>query len=221
MEAMAKLAAKYQIQNGQVDYLCCFREFLNDLAGTDNRKPLTKALPLPEVCHSREIRPSHPWHFHYTRDSSKSHENPYWRMVQSMGSLPVSEIEKKRAQSQPVVVPPPFKKSASLLTDTERNALISQYAHHVLVLCSRAFSIFLPNWKAMRNELLRLQVTNQRGTITAERFQDILEHYGVRMSKKDWSIMIRSFRGIGQLDVVKYDEFLRVCMLVKTSFLGK
>ena len=46
-------------------------------------------------------------------------------------------------------------------------------------------------------------------------FLSILEENGINLSKAHLATLIRAFRGLGMQDVVKYDEFLRVCMLMK------
>ena len=46
-------------------------------------------------------------------------------------------------------------------------------------------------------------------------FLATMEANGIILSKGELAAIVRAFRGLGMQDVVKYDEFLRVCMLCK------
>ena len=71
--------------------------------------------------------------------------------------------------------------------------------------------------KTIRNEFKRAQINSKNGCILASTFLAILEHFGVRLSSSELAIIARSFREFGtlQADVIKYDEFLRVCLVSK------
>ena len=108
-------------------------------------------------------------------------------------------------------------KTAGALSDIEKEALLSQYAANSLKVCSKCYKMFQPMIKELRNELQRAQIISQRGSILTNKFLAILELYSVRLSKSDVGIITRSFRGTGLQDVVKFDEFLRVCTIVKST----
>lgn len=117
-----------------------------------------------------------------------------------------------------ISVPPPHAKSAHDLNDHEKEALLTQYPAAVLTVCSKCYEVFKPIWRDVQNELTRAQIVSQRGSIITTKFLAILELYGVKVTKSDMGSIVRAFRGMGVQDVVKFDEFLRVCLLVKASY---
>lgn len=67
----------------------------------------------------------------------------------------------------------------------------------------------------MRSQLKKRQVANQRGSILAVNFIAVLEDNGIILDKKEIGTLVKTFRGPGLQDVVKYDEFFKVCLLAK------
>ena len=67
----------------------------------------------------------------------------------------------------------------------------------------------------MRSQLKKRQVANQRGSILAVNFIAVLEDNGIILDKKEIGTLVKNFRGPGLQDVVKYDEFFKVCLLAK------
>lgn len=209
-ETVNKFAHEYLQHGNLIDYLSFFRDFLNQLT-LRRPKAASESLNLPEL-HQHVVRdkgPIHPWQFSYARE--KKQEDPYWATANLMVKTEVAD------PYADVRIPAPTVKQISALTNLEKEAILSGYTAKVLAACSKCFSMFQPQLKALKNELMRSQITSQRGTILTEKFKLILEHYGVTLSKLEWSGVIRAFRGMGLQDVVKYDEFIRVCLLVKTN----
>jgi Ca2+-binding EF-hand superfamily protein len=209
-EVMNRLADEYTITSGLVDYLSCFRNYLHDMVGNEPPSNTINAFKRAEKSKSKDLRALHPWEFGYHREK---HDVPYWR---SASSLP-REINLN--PHPPVIVPTPDQKLATDLTSTEKAALLSQYDAGVLSVCGQCYSEFVPIWRNLRNEFKRGQITSQRGSILTVNFLAILEHYGVTksISKSSIGSIVRAFRGLGMQDVVKYDEFLRVCLLMKNN----
>lgn len=209
-EVMNRLADEYTTTSGLVDYLSCFRNYLHDMVGNEPPSNTINAFKRAEKSKSKELKALHPWEFDYHREK---HDVPYWR---SASSLP-REINLN--PQAPVIVPTPDQKLATDLTSTEKAALLSQYDAGVLSVCGQCYSEFVPIWRNLRNEFKRGQITSQRGSILTVNFLAILEHYGVTksISKSSLGSIVRAFRGLGMQDVVKYDEFLRVCLLMKNN----
>jgi hypothetical protein len=69
----------------------------------------------------------------------------------------------------------------------------------------------------MRNQMKKAQIPSQRGSILTVHFLSLLEANGIILSKQDLGTVVRTFRGTGMQDVVKFDEFFRVCLLMKDS----
>ena len=207
-EAMNKLADSYVVSSGLIDYSACFRDYLFNLSGSFGSIG-PSAFRAPEGAKSRDQKASHPWDFKYGREK---HQLPYWYMSRH-------QARESRLEDAPsrIAIPNPQTKSAHDLNDTEKQALLEQYPAKVLAVCSKCYEGFVPVWKDLRNELTRAQIVSQRGSILTSKFLAILELYGVRLSKSEIGTIIRSFRGMGIQDVVKFDEFLRVCLIVKSS----
>jgi hypothetical protein len=208
-ERMNKLAEQYSSSSGLVDYIRCFREFLTDISSSNF--PI-KEESEPYRAHpthaARDKGASHPWDFQYKREAK--HAMPYWVTAATIKEGPV--------ETSTVYIPAANEKSTSKYTDAEKEALLAQYSAKVLHICSKCYVAFIAMWKDLRNELTRSQIISQRGSIIVERFQAILEHYGASLSKGEWGTVVRAFRGTGLQDVVKFDDFLRVCMVVKGGY---
>lgn len=223
-EAMSKLADTYTLSNGLVNYLYLFRSYLSDITGMavaassamhkSKSSAAAEALTLAKM---GELKPIHPWDFEYKREK---HDQPYWRsasrMTRDMALLQVST--EKAAQLS--AVPPPNEKGAQDLNPTEREAILSQYTAKVLDLCCRCYQMLAPIWRPLRNQFKKAQIISQRGSILTPLFISILEANGLLLSKGELGSLVRVFRGLGMQDVVKYDDFLRVCLLCKDRDAG-
>mmetsp|Transcript_6973 Transcript_6973/g.11634 ORF Transcript_6973/g.11634 Transcript_6973/m.11634 type:complete len:796 (-) Transcript_6973:352-2739(-) len=220
-EAMSKLTDEYTLSNGLVNYLHLFRTYLNDITGTGKtNQSKFKLLNASgggaganegELSKSGELKPIHPVHpWEYTYERHKHSHNPYWAHANSM--------PKDAASLNPapaVTVPPPSEKGANDLSSTEKEALLAKYNPKMLDLCARCYQILAPRWRVLRNEFKKSQIASQRGSVLTVKFLEILENNGIMLSKSDLANIVRCFRGVGMQDVVRYDEYLRVCMLVK------
>eukprot|EP00981_Chlorochromonas_danica_P013412 scaffold6314_cov273-Ochromonas_danica.AAC.25 len=225
-EGMNKLADQYTLSNGLVNYLMLFRSYL----GTDHRRSSTAAPGMSRIrslpalgdstrestaalnnTYTLPAGPVHPWEFGYTRE--KHQEFPYWHKATSLPKSTTASLKVSVSS-----IPSATEKSADQLTDQEKTALLSQYNNMVLQVCHKCYELFLPLWRALRGDLKKNQVTNQKGTILTNHFISILEKHGIILSKTELGLIVRSFRGYGTQDLVRFDDFLRVCMLVKNHF---
>lgn len=203
-EAMSKLADMYTTSSGLIDYLSCFRNYLTSMVTVV--PPDFKSMV--QGTSQRELRALHPWEFDYKREKGGA---AYWSQASSMPR------EVKREYVQPVVAPSPMAKSTDKLTPAEIEAVLQQYAPKVLATCAKCYDLMQPAWKEIKNEFKRQQVNSQRGSILTTNFYSILDTFSVRPARKEMEVLVRAFRGMGMQDVVKYDEFLRVCVLAKKN----
>ena len=67
----------------------------------------------------------------------------------------------------------------------------------------------------MRSQFKKRQLANQRGSILAVNFIAVLEDNGIILDKKDIGTLVKTFRAPGLQDVIKFDEFFKVCLLAK------
>ena len=221
-EAMSKLADQYTLSNGLVNYLHLFRSYLNgDGSSTANGGSSGGGLPRSQslqlfksteyITKSGELKPIHPIHpWDYGYERTKHPVHPYWQQANTMPRLETTQPPKSTS-----AVPPPNEKGANDLTTSEKEALLSQYNPKVLDLCARCYQLLAPIWRPLRNMFKKDQISSQRGSILTPHFLSILETNGIMLGKSELATIVRVFRGLGMQDVVKYDEFLRVCMLTK------
>ena len=214
---MNKLAETYTLSNGLVNYLHLFRSYLNDITGAGNAASLSKSQSLAlfksnefitKSGELKPIHPVHPWEYGYERVKHPAH--PYWHQANTMPKL-----EASLPSSSTTLIPPPNEKGANDLTHSEKEALLAQYNPRVLDLCAKCYGLFAPIWRPLRNNFKKDQIGSQRGSVLTPHFLTILETNGIMLSKSELATIVRVFRGLGMQDVVKYDEFLRVCMLSK------
>lgn len=210
-EAMNKLADQYTLSNGLVNYLLLFRQYLSDMGErSSTAAPLGKSRSMTSFDPESTEKPIHPWEFGYKRERKMEH--PYW---QQAASVPKDAEETKALSNKFITVPPASEKSADQLTSVEKELLLSQFQPAVLQLCNRCYHLFAPFWRPLRSQLKKSQIATQRGSILTTHFLSILEANGIALRKTELGLIVKNFRGIGMQDIVRFDDFLRVCMLVK------
>ena len=206
-EAMSSLADRYDAGYGLVNYLACFRTYLTSM--TANQEVPHKAKD-PEPAKG-DFKPLHPWDFEYKREK---HSEPYW-------STASSNLRDPSAQSGPEVDPTvALTKSAKVVTAEEKAALLAQYPAKCLSGCSKVFKRVAKEmgaWTTLRNEMKNGQINSQPGKLLTTNFYAMMNKYGVKLSISEMGAVVRAFRGLGMQDVIKYNDFLRVCLLAGNS----
>lgn len=211
-ESMNKLADEYSLSGGLVDYMSCFRQYLSGMVKSLSTTTMTlvsadstsKSGKTKTKTEQRHESLNHPWDYDYKRDKHPVH--PYWSSA--------SKIPRDVIAEQKTPVPSALDKSATYLTEVEKKALLDKYDEKVLTSCAKCCATFQPVWRDLRNDFKRGQINSAKGCILATNFVAILKHYGVSLTKSALSGLLTSFRGLGmQADVVRFDEFLRVCIL--------
>ena len=205
-QSMARLADQFDAGHGLVNYLACFRIYLTSM--TANAQAMLKESKAPITSKTRKIGALHPWEFEYSR--AERHAEPYWS--QAAASAKDLSIVPKPA----VKVPSSLVKSAFDLSSEEKDALIRSYPEKVAGACAKVFKqIGNPaTWKKLRNEMKSHQINSQRGTLLTTNFYKLMESYNVKLSISDMGAVVRYFRGLGNQDVIKYNDFTRMCMVV-------
>lgn len=197
------IADKYsKISRSEVDYISCFRKFLNDLAHTEapakNTNPFNiqgAAVPKLALFKNNTYQPKDIQQA--TRPNTMSGLPPISPFVPSVDGTMTS-----------------FTQDFEMIN---KEAILKKYSPKTITACCRCYEILLPNWRALRQEMKKNQLAKERNCVDAATFLQILEKYGLRISKKDLGYMIRTFRLSPTEDAVKYDEFLRVCIISKSA----
>ena len=109
-------------------------------------------------------------------------------------------------------------KSNGNLSNSDRSAILSKYDPRAVSVCAKCHEIFFPIWRAVRNEFKRAQISSKYGCILVNPFLAILYHFGLRLSSSEIGVLSRTFREPGStVDVIKYDDFLRICLVSKAT----
>jgi Ca2+-binding EF-hand superfamily protein len=203
---MARLADKYTTSHGLVDYLSCFRTYLTAIS--------QKPPPEPKATDDKhdkgggaDVKCHHPWDFDYIRSKSAG---PYWTSA-TAAPRDFSEVAEKAQASKAAI--PSLAKRVSQLSAEEVAALKSQYTEKCCQAAKKVHSQVYPsgNWRQMKNEFRSLQVNSQKGNILTTTFYQLMQKYGVKLSISEMHSLVKELRGTGNQDVVKYEEFLRLC----------
>lgn len=212
-EKMNELADQFTLSSGLVHYLQLLRTYLNDL--TTQKIAKTQSLSALDAAEGApgkhgELKPLHPWDYTYKREKNQP---PYWKDANQFPKDIEGEVQRKTKMLH--AVPDPHVKSAAELSSTEKDVVLAQYSPKVLGVCAKCYGFFSQGDKlrALRNALKKVQVPTQRGCALTPSFLSVIEEHGVALSKAELAMIVRVFRGLGMQDVVKYDEFIRVCAL--------
>lgn len=216
---MNKLADNYTLSTGLVNYLLLFRQYLTNLtrgstafamSRSNKTRSLTSLDPDRSMTGTKPLDsgPVHPWEFEYKREKHGDH-HPYWP------SKPKENEEFKSLSLRLAALPPASEKDADALENHEKELLLSQYQPFILQLCARCYRLFSPIWRLLRSQFKKSQIATQKGSILTTHFLTILESNGITLTKAELGAIVKNFRGIGMQDIVRFDEFLRVCMLMK------
>lgn len=204
--AMSSLADRYDAGFGLVNYLACFRTYLTSMTSqskAEMRKPANEAPKDPN------FKPLHPWDFDYKREK---HQDPYWSNT--------GKIRDPLSNAGPEVDPnTALQKSAKAVTKEERDALLSQYPEKCIAGCAKVFKKVAKengSWTNLRNEMKNSQVNSQPGSLLTSKFYEMMSNYGVKLTISEMGAVVRAFRGLGMQDVIKYQDFLRVCLLCQS-----
>jgi len=220
-EKINRMTEEFTQSNGLVNYLHFFRNYLNDLTGNNGNDSISTPIKSKSMTSlngksgsggggSGLLKPLHPWDFEYSREKNASH--PYWYSA-AKPKDPNSMKHLSLVTTGPI--PSPNEKSASELHPNEKEILLAQYSSQTLSMCKMIYKHIAPVWRELRSDLKKNQINTQRGCVLTPMFVSLLEKHGILLNKNDMSTVIRVFRGVGMQDMVKYDEFLRVCLVVK------
>ena len=164
---------------------------------------------------------NHPWDFKY-KSEDMDKDAPYW-----MQAAHLKEPEMLR--SSYLSLPPTTASSSSMsraqtsknayrnaFNESDRKKVLSKYNASTVNVCAKCHDVFLPIWRSVRNEFKRAQIAQKGGCILTAPFVAILQHFGLRLSSSEIGVLVRSFREpSGSVEVVRYDDFLRICLVAK------
>ena len=197
---MSRLADKYTNPQGLIDYLACFRTYLTAIS----QKPPPQR-PEVEQVKSTTAGCHHPWDFDYKRSRSAG---PYWTSAASLTRDFAGLAAEAVAKEGHV---PPLEKVPSKMTADEVAAVKARYSPKCQAGCRTVYRTCEARWKDLKNALKDQQINSQKGCILAVHFYSIMDKFGVKLSIAQNHAIVKEMRGHGNQDVVKYEEFLRLC----------
>ena len=106
------------------------------------------------------------------------------------------------------------------LTEQEKSLLIAKYDPMVLEACRKVYNDVGkggPQWKELRNKMKVTQINSQRGCILTTNWYKLAAQYNVKLGINPMNALVRAFRGLGNQDVIKYNDLVRICTIVGTS----
>jgi Ca2+-binding EF-hand superfamily protein len=133
----------------------------------------------------------------------------------SMASLPTSPVRVARAMRKSTSQR--SKMTLSSLSSMQRNLVLDHYTPALKTTCLKIMRIIGHRWKAFVVALKSKQMNNHRGFIIASHFEGIVSDFGISLSSNDIGSICVGFRGLGSGNVLKMEEFLKVCALLRLS----
>jgi hypothetical protein len=149
--------------------------------------------------------------FVYNRDSSLHGKNilPYWKTASQLkaelldnGTMLPSKISTSSAAST--------LGSTFSTSEVDRIAILNKYDTNVINICKSCNKNLLSKWPVIRKEFKSAQCAN--GRVKAAAFVAITDNAGLRVNSKDMAKLIWAF-GCRDDDTVKFDNFLRLCLV--------
>jgi hypothetical protein len=119
-----------------------------------------------------------------------------------------STLRKSRSSAFPTI---------SELNLFEKQRILSKYNDKSIEYCRHVLKkVGAYNWKRFSIDLRDRQMNRYKGHILAKTYFELLQsEYNWKISSNDMGACIMGFRGLGGGMVVKFDEMLQVCQLVK------
>lgn len=195
----------------------------------------------PNITKAHDTGPVHPWEFGYKRERHPDH--PYWfnasTFSKELDSINTDEqpTNTNKLLNTTAVLPSKFNKDDGTVLVTnnkEKQILLAQYPSNLIQLCQKCFELIAPIWRVLRQQFKKNCLANnphiktpggsnvpvstntQKSYITTTQFITVMESHGIALSKKEYGLIVKHFRAIDSaVDAIKFDEFLKVCMLMK------
>ena len=86
----------------------------------------------------------------------------------------------------------------------------------IITVIEKCFQPLRKNWRLVKFEFKRAQISDKRGFMSFKNFVALLEFFGVRLTPKDFDTLLNLLRIPGMYqDVINFDRFLRFCSEVR------
>jgi len=161
---VSEIADRFLVRDGQVDYLSCFRTFLNGMT-----------LKLPNA--------------NFPKKLGKSRSGVGFEESDSLAAFRKSLPDLSPSRNPPTAMTT----ESNAVSDAARASMLGRYPPAAVGVCRKCNRIFLPIWRNLRNEFKRLQMKEKRGFISHELFASVMDTFGVRLSGYELQAIGKAF----------------------------
>lgn len=214
-ETVIQLANKYTVpeSGGLVDYVTCFRNYLNDMASNMAVKTEESTFKMAPMTASRELKGQHPWEFSYTRE--KKDTVPYWKQACRKPRLDYADqINNPQRYGRGRAVTATALLSDPGMNEEAKKHLLKQYEPRVIHICSKCPGLLQPILKDLKNEFKRARHDVKKNEVLTPKFFAVMQSFNIDLSNGEMGAIARAFRAKGMPESVKYEEFLNFCKVV-------
>lgn len=202
-----QLSTKYGTADGLVDYVSCFRNYLNDLASNMAKSTSESTFKAPTMTASRELKHMHPWEFNYKRKERDA--LPYWKQACSRPKKDfVAELNEKSLYGRSGHKSAAFLATQASLDAETKETLLKKYEPKLLHVCRRCTEFLMPLVKDLRNEFKRARHVPGKDEVLIPKFLAILHSFNIDLTSGEMGTIARAFRGKGMPEAVMYEDFL-------------
>ena len=209
--SIGQLANKYTNADsgGLVDYVTCFRNFLNDIACNMALSTNASTFRASTSNASRPLKGQHPWEFHYTRE--KKETKPYWKLACTDPRLDTSNdpsrFSRKTFSATDLL-------ASGAIDERQKEKLLKKYEPRVISICTKCPALLQPIYKELKTEFKRARHDINKNEILTPKFFAVMQEFNIDLTSGEMGVLARAFRAKGMPECVKYEEFLDLCKLL-------
>lgn len=213
-DTIIQLASKYTVPDsgGLIDYISCFRNYLNDMASTMALKTNESAFQQIPQTSTRDLKGQHPWEFGYTREKDSM---PYWKLACRKPRLDYAErinnphrFGNGRSLSATTLL------NDGIINEETKKYLLKQYEPRLINICSKCPTLLGPILKDLKNEFKKARHDVKKNEVLTPKFFSVMQSFNIDLSNGEMGAIARAFRAKGMPESVKYEEFLDFCKIV-------
>lgn len=214
-DTIIQLANKYTVpdSNGLVDYITCFRNYLNDMAANMSMKTLESTFTATALTQSRDLKGQHPWEFSYSRD--KRDAPPYWKQActKPRGDYVDHIVNPQKYGRGKTVTATDILTIGGFSEEAKKN-LMKNYEPRLINICAKCPALLGPIMKELKTEFKRARHDPKKNEVLTAKFFAVMQSFNIDLSHGEMGAIARAFRAKGMPESVKYEEFLNFCKLV-------
>ena len=213
-ETIIQLANKYTVpdSNGLIDYITCFRNYLNDMASNMSVSNLQSTFTATALTQSRTLKGQHPGEFSYSRE--KREGAPYWKQACTKPRADyVDHINNPQKYGRGKTVTATDILDKGFSEEAKKN-LLKNYEPRLINICAKCPALLGPIMKDLKTEFKRARHDPKKNEVLTAKFFAVMQSFNIDLSHGEMGAVARAFRAKGMPESVKFEEFLNFCKLV-------